>query len=434
MTRMIETDEILQHAQRAECFMAVAQRLLEAGVPALLLRDDPMRLGELTQIDLLIQEERLDEACARLLRHHWELQDSGLFDPFLRRLVKLEDGVLLRVTLYGQVIEGARIFLNGPSMMQDARQSASGFLLPTPEAWVAYAVLDAVMTGSVVGQRYRDVLAQRIAAGLDQVKLEALTAHHGLSAVFKAALAAGFTAEDAQRAMVPLHRKALSIFQRHLPTWLRRLRLRMIRIFAPFCGWRPGLLIVFIGADRAERARAVEDFISRAGQIGVPLRLVKLEPPERKAQVLLLDKSDALELTEPMAPSFFASLFAVVRRILVQLGMIVGIWGRHLGQVTFRLCKRQIVVADGYPFDLEGRQSTGTGLGHMLAVWFTPTPHVTVLLDNQGTSMQDQLYRLAGEKRRALIIHMADGAGAFVLQEAWRKITRLQRDRIRFWS
>jgi thymidylate kinase len=454
-------------ASRVLIYNEVAQTLRACGIAPLILRDDPERLGELVELDILVRSRHLKSAAHALDRAGWEVQDSGLFHPCKRALVKLVDGELLKIDLHGAVIDGGHIYLAADKMFENARELDSGFLVPSMNAWVAHVALHIILAKQVVPAKYRE----RLSAIKGDVA--AIASATGLVPSRTLQRAVGSLLSAAQDEMDSGNVAALPDLRRRVrrrlflapANFLRTLWLVILWPIGQAMGWRPGVLIVFIGPDGAGKSTAIECVSQALAKLQMPVRRTYLGPWERPVlpTTKLLNRyavghsDEVLDLDPglPLQTRISKHVKANVKRAIYYVNLCLELWARHARNVFPHLALRRVVLGDRYVFDLaigHYNKPVRTWLGvRRLVMRLIVRPHITVMLDNDAEVIwgRKKEYPLAAiEAALARYRLMAPKIGAEILrtdvpeqvmvakfiEDHWRTFVRLRRDRIRFWS
>lgn len=451
---------------RAEIYATAARDLAAQGVHTLLLRDDPEHLDALIEVDILVRADQLGCAVTRLVAAGWEVLDSGLFHPHKRALVLFHDGDLLKLDLHQAVIDGPHIYLANDDMFAGAQVHESGFLIPRRESWMAHALLHGILAKPVIPPKLRAGMTARIAGPLDDALMRKIAGRYGLADVFREALTriAQTHAFDDAAAIADLRKKARRILRRHPRNALRQLRTSTVWTFGQVLGWRPGVLIAFIGPDGAGKSSSIAAMERLFTHLQIPARSAYLGPWDRATIVTTRwvhalgagPCDDVLSLSPSLSAPVRARkhFFAHIKRAAYYGNLVLENGARYARTVWPHLALRRVVLADRYPYDLE--------VGHFNAeikTWprvpglvasLAPHPHFLVLLDNDAQTIWArkkeypletieavlERYRALAHRRGAHVVRTTcppNVVAADFMTAHWRQIVRLRRDRIRFW-
>lgn len=451
---------------RAGIFTAAAGLLAEAGIPPLLMRDDMATIGELLEIDVLVPRDTLDAAAAMLIANGWELLDSGLFHACKRALVTYHDGDLLKFDLHGEVIDNGLVYLSNGDMFEGARDSGSFFLLPRDESWIAHTVFHSILGKPVVPPKLRAGMVARLNGQLNFDLLRAIARPYGLEAPLDTALShiVGQAAFDDVGTLARLRAEVRRRLLRSPANLLRRARLRAVWAVGQALGWRPGILIAFIGPDGAGKSSTIDAMAAHLSRLLIPTRKIYLGPWDRHLlptsrhlyKLRAGPRDDVRNLDPALSPLVRTKkwLAAQVKRTLYYSNIFLEIWARYLRHVLPHLALRRIVLADRYAYDLEighfNHEVTAWRPVRNLVVRLYPVPDFLILLDNDAETIWArkkeykldviravlERYRALGRRRGAVIMRTNRPSPEVVrqfLETHWRTIIRLRRDRIRFW-
>lgn len=451
---------------RADLYIAAARALARQDVPPLLMRDDLQLLDTLIEVDILVPSKKLDRAVAIVSGEGWELLDSGLFHPCKRAMVKFHNGDLLKLDLHGQVIDNGLVYLADGAMFEGASDSGVGFLLPSDEAWMAHTILHTILGKTVVPPKLREGMSQRLERGLDTARMRSFAKPYGLTTQLETALTQIVRPRDFDNSQLiaALRRSARSKLFLSARNSVRHVRRSAVWAVGQAMGWRPGVLIAFIGPDGAGKSSTIEAFSKHLSRMEIPVRSAYLGPWDRhylKTSKWLVKFGAGpcdyvLDLDERLPPLIRAKkkISAHIKRALYYSNLTLEIWARHFRYVLPQLGLRRILLSDRYAYDLE--------IGHFnsqIKTWrpipclvarLAPTPHVLVLLDNDAETIwarkkeypletiRDVLgrYHVTGKRHGAIVVRTdrpPDVVAYNFLETHWRKIIRLRRDRIRFW-
>lgn len=452
---------------RSLAYQEVAQVLREAGVDPLILRDDPTSLGDLIELDILVRSHHLKSAARALVLTGWEVQDSGLFHPCKRALVKLVDGELLKIDLHGAVIDGGQIYLAANRMFENARELDSGFFVPSMNAWLAHVALHIILAKKAIPAKYRKRLktvredAAAIAGAIGLVQSGTLKRAIGsLLSASQDEMDSGIVAALSDWRWRVKGRLAL------IPTnVLRSTWLLMLWPLGQAMGWRPGVLIVFIGPDGAGKSTAIECVSQAMARLQMPVRRTYLGPWERPIlpTTKLLNRykighsDEVLDLDPGLSPLTRVSkhIKATIKRTMYYTNLCFELWARHARNVLPHLALRRIVLGDRYVFDLAvGHYNTPVRawLGvRWLIMRLVVRPHITLLLDNDAEVIWSRkkeyplaaiegaltAYKALAPKISAEFVRTdlpAEVLATRLVERHWRTLVRLRRDRVRFWS
>lgn len=451
---------------RADLFSAAAHTLMAQGIRTLLLRDDPENLDALVEVDILVRADQLARAVGSLVAAGWEVIDSGLFHPRKRALVLYHGGEFLKLDLHQAVIDGPLVYLANDDMFEGATAHENGFLIPRPESWMAHALLHGILAKPVIPPKLRAGLSARLNGPLDGTAMRAIAGRYGLGETFEAALTnivqAG--AFDDAAAIADLRRAARARLRRVPRNALRQARYSAVWAFGQVLGWRPGVLIAFIGPDGAGKSSTIAAVEKQLARLHIPTRNAYLGPWDRAQLVTtrwvraagagpcddVLSFPPTLSTVARVRKRFFAHL----KRAAFYGNLVLENMARYLQLVWPHLALRRIVLADRYPYDLEvgffnAPIRTWPHVPGIIAS-LAPKPHFLVLLDNDAhtiwarkkeyplETIESVLARYHGLARRrgAFVVRTVNTPEAVAkdfLSAHWRRIVQLRRDRIRFW-
>jgi thymidylate kinase len=454
-------------AARASAYHGVAQVLREAGIDPLILRDDPRSLNILVELDLLVRHHHLKRAAQTLVLAGWEVQDSGLFHPYKRALVRLVNGELLKIDLHGAVIDGGYIYLGSGAMFENARELDSGFFIPSMNAWLAHVALHIILAKRAIPAKYRERLkaVRGSMAAIDGAA--GLVPSRTLKQAIELFLSAPQNEMDSGNvaSLSDLRRRVRRRLTLGPANALRGLWLQMLWPLGQAMGWRPGVLIAFIGPDGAGKSTTIECISQALAKLQMPVRHTYLGPWDRPvlSTTKLLTRyaighsDDVLDLNPNLPPmtKISKNIKAIVKRALYYTNLCLELWARHVRNVMPHLAMRRIVLGDRYVFDLaigHYNKPVRTWLGvRRLVMGLVARPHITVLLDNDAEVIWSRKkeyplaaieaalarYRSLAPKIGAEIVRTdlpAEVVAAKFIERHWRSLVQLRRDRIRFWS
>ncbi|HTO40731.1 MAG TPA: hypothetical protein VL026_07120 [Rhizomicrobium sp.] len=451
---------------RAELFFAAAQTMAAQGVHTLLLRDDPENLDRLVEVDILVRADQLGRAVSSLVAAGWEVIDSGLFHPCKCALVLYHGGDLLKLDLHQAVIDGPLVYLANDDMFDGATAHENGFLIPRPESWMAHALLHSILGKTVIPPKLRAGMTARLNAPLDGTVMGAIAGRYGLGALFQTALSdiAQAGAFDDAATIARLRRAAQAKLRSVPRNALRQLRYSTVWTFGQVLGWRPGVLIAFIGPDGAGKSSTIAAVEKRLAHLQIPTRNAYLGPWDRAHLVTTRwvraagagPCDDVLSFPPTLSAMTRARkrIFAHIKRAAFYGNLVLENLTRYLRLVWPHLTLRRVVLADRYPYDLEvgyfnAPIKTWPHVPGMVAS-LAPKPHFLVLLDNDAhtiwarkkeyplETIEDVLarYHALARRRGALVVRTVNTPDAVAddfLSMHWRRIVQLRRDRIRFW-
>lgn len=456
----------LSYRQRADAYIDAAHTLRAHDIPPLLMRDSVASLNTLSEVDVLVPQSRLDSAVKALVEKGWEIYDSGLFHPCKRSVVLFVEGELLKLDLHGRLVDNGLVYLPNAALFERAKLSDTGFLIPDDEGWTVHVLLHVILGKTTVPEKLRAGLEQRHGNGLDRGRMRNMAASYGLDKILDAAFD-GIVEKrryDDSALIAGLKRRARLRLHRSPGNLCRSAWLAVVWPVGQALGWRPGLLIAFIGPDGVGKSSMIEALSAAFAKLQIPTRNAYLGPWDRpllpSAKLLRAigaghcDYVLDMDADTPAAVRIKKHLAAFVKRTAYYGNLLLEIWARHLYRVWPHLALRRVVLGDRYVYDLHiGHFNTEIrswkGVRHAI-VALSPRPHLVIFLDNDAETVwarkkeypletiRSVLYRYRVVAKRYGAVTMRtdvppNAAAEAFLNHYWRTIIRARRDRIRVW-
>jgi thymidylate kinase len=371
--------EILQPPQdaRDRPYRMLLRGLVESSVRFCMLRDDPLQLDDVADVDLLV-----DPADAALAAG--ELERAGFLPRRDRRLrakcvyVRWEAGRFYVVDLHTQLVQAGIVYADAARAL--ARCETSG-VVPAlcAEDQFLHLLLHNLLGKKALQEKHAQRMRKLLRVGLDRARLEEQTHAFGMTGVLDLALEHFDALESDLRLWGRLRRMALRALLRRpgnaVGAWFHaygdRLRLRRRPVVLALLGPDGTGKTTFADTLEAMLAdsplRAGRVYMGTWGHDLLPMRQARrLIPPQVSYGRLLAARcrwrvsltGEEAELVAGGHPGLASLAFATLRygikNALFHLALGIELGYRYVRHIAF--ARRPIVLTDRYVYDLEFRQ------------------------------------------------------------------------------
>ncbi len=427
--------------------------LEKAGVRVCLLRDDPLKLHELAEVDVLIPVEMRAKTAEALVNQGWTLRTVNRPGPGKQVYCRYYNRQFIWIDLHYEMVQNGLVYMDAAWVLESSRPFRDGLVLPSVEAWLLHVIHHVVLGKSLLAEKYITRLSGVTRSGFDSDLVLAQAKKYRLDGVIASIIDSPVDILSDVEGVASFNSRARQLLlQTQFSNRIRTTRRWLLKKTVNIRRLKAGYTIAIIGVDGAGKSTFISTLRGALKGAGAETREAYMGPwgryllPTTKFLSRLgsnpLDNIPNTDRSVPLPIRVMKWMKGITRRYLYYGNSLFEVWGRYFVLVFPHRIRGRLVLMDRYYYDLEvgykNKEIRNARRLRRVLMALAPRPHLTICLSADPVAIanrkkEDPLHEVVwavkayaafAERRNISIVRTdadIDDVVDHFLQKHWRR-------------